>query len=182
MEENSAERVPVTIPDAVQLLERRLHRLAAEGLLSDTETLGPAIKRAAAEMTHDEGTRAVPLSKQRRDGFLLALAAGLPVTAAAALAGVSRRTLYDYRRRDEEFAEQWDDALEASLGPIEARLERVAIEGDANSMATVRAAEALLRVRHRQYRPSEGRSTSVRRNDKGKRVVILWKNDGLTPE
>jgi hypothetical protein len=40
MEENSAERVPVTIPDAVQLLERRLHRLAAEGLLSDTEAPG----------------------------------------------------------------------------------------------------------------------------------------------
>lgn len=123
----------------------------------------------------------MPLTEERQEGFLLALAAGLSVSTAVALAGVSRRTLYEHRRRDEEFAEQWDDALELSLGQIEGRLETIAIQGEMGSIATVRAAEALLRARQRPLRT--GRDSFRVKNAEGQTRIIIWDaNDGLTPD
>jgi hypothetical protein len=167
------------IPEAVKLLERRIKQLADSGFLTGHQALGPSIQRAAAEIAHDQTTRSVPLTEERQNAFLLALAAGLSVSAAAALAGVARRTLYDHRENDSEFALQWENALEASIGNIEARLETIALQGDMNSMATVRAAEALLRARQRERpRQSIVRTT----NDRGQRVNVILVDDGLTPD
>jgi hypothetical protein len=168
--------VSETIPDAVELLEARIRQLAASGFLTGAAGLNEGIKRAAAEMAHDHSTRAVPLTEERQDAFLLALAAGLTVSAAAALAGVARRTLYDLRDRDAEFSSRWDNALEASIGPLEARLETIALQGEMGSMATVRAAEALLRARQREPRFSRGRSAEPQ----VQRIVLI--DDGLVPD
>jgi hypothetical protein len=46
-------------------------------------------------------------------------------------AGVSRRTVYDHRERDEDFAEKWDDALNQSLDVLEHEVYQRAIKGDA---------------------------------------------------
>lgn len=62
---------------------------------------------------HEQGHAHVPLTKQRREAFLVALASGLSVTSAAALAGVARRTVYRHRERDSDFAQAWEDAVEA---------------------------------------------------------------------
>ena len=63
--------------------------------------------------------------------FLRALAKTPSVTFAAKAAGVSRRTVYDHRERDEEFAAKWDDALNQSLDALEHEVYQRAVKGDA---------------------------------------------------
>jgi hypothetical protein len=69
-----------------------------------------------------------------RAAFLEALAKTPSVTVAARAAGVGRRTVYDARDRDEEFAEQWDDALAQSIDALEAHAYLAAIRGDSQLM------------------------------------------------
>ncbi|MFL6844328.1 MAG: hypothetical protein ACJ8ER_05545 [Allosphingosinicella sp.] len=54
--------------------------------------------------------------------FLDHLAACCNVTAAAAAAGVGVSTVYDARRRDPVFAQQWDEAIETGYATLEALL------------------------------------------------------------
>jgi hypothetical protein len=62
--------------------------------------------------------------------FLDHLAACCNVTAAAAAAGVAVSTVYDARRRDPVFAQQWEEALETGYATLEALLiERAATGG-----------------------------------------------------
>lgn len=61
--------------------------------------------------------------------FLEGLAAGLPVGKACELAGYVRRTVYDWRREDEAFAQAWADADEAAVERMEAEADRRAVEG-----------------------------------------------------
>jgi hypothetical protein len=64
-----------------------------------------------------------------RTGFLGALASGLSVTAAAALAGVCRETPYYWRDRDAEFAAAWVRARDAGSDRLEDEGWRRAYEG-----------------------------------------------------
>lgn len=108
--------------------------------------------RAAAErMRHDARTLQVPISAERRELFLAGLRAGISVSRSCRAAGIAERTAYRERGRNEAFARDWADALEAAVEPLEDRLEEIAYEGDMGSMATVRAAETLLRGRSRRY-------------------------------
>jgi len=78
-----------------------------------------------------------PLPAQRRRGitpkmretFLAALAAGWSVEHAAQRAGRSRRRFYELRERDEQFAEEWDAAIEAGCDVLEDALRIAASEG-----------------------------------------------------
>lgn len=54
-----------------------------------------------------------------RAAFLDALSRGLPVTAACKVAGWYQPDVYKWRKQDEQFAEQWDDALEHGVGLLE---------------------------------------------------------------
>lgn len=116
--------------------------------------LAERLRAAADRMEWDRAHRGVALSAQRRDTALAALRAGLPVSAAARLAGVSERTLYRERDRDAEFERDWAVALEAGAEAIETRLESIALIGEPGAMATVRAAETLLRGKSPRYRQS----------------------------
>jgi hypothetical protein len=153
-------------------IEERLTELSREGALTRTAA---AIRRGAAGLDHAQRSRNVPFSKKRREEFLAALGEGLTVASAAQYAGVSVRNVYIHRGLDARFAEQWEDALEASLGQIEERLMEIALYGEMNSMATVRAAEALLRRRERQR-------TIEKATQAEKPKVIIMYDDGLTPE
>ena len=51
---------------------------------------------------------------EKEAAFLTALAEGRSIGAAAELAGVGRRTVYDWREADPEFASAWTDAETAS--------------------------------------------------------------------
>ena len=66
----------------------------------------------------------------RRDKrFFDNLAAGLGVTEAATRAGYKRRTVYDYRDADPDFAEQWQEAVQAHIEAMELEADRRALEG-----------------------------------------------------
>lgn len=71
--------------------------------------------------------------------------------------------LYRARHADPEFDKAWTEALEAGCSPVERRLQAIALDGDPGSMATVRAAEVLLKTRHRahQQRPAGAVSATV---------------------
>lgn len=69
-------------------------------------------------------------SEAKRQAFLDHLAGCANVTRAAAAAGAGVSTVYDARRRDPVFAEQWADAMEAGYATLEALLiERAAVGG-----------------------------------------------------
>ena len=164
-------------------LQSRLHQMAERGLIArgDREYLSAVIQNAAAKIVQDTELPGRHLTEPRADAFLLALSSGLSVSAAAALAGVARRTLYDRRARDEEFARRWDDALDMSVNAIEERFSEIAMTGDAASMATVRAGEALLRGRSRGHRREASNAFEMRhRDERGKeRVVLIHMNTPL---
>jgi transposase-like protein len=64
-------------------------------------------------------------NKEREQAFCRALESGKSIAAAAALAGIARRTAYNWREADEAFAAQWDDAWEVGTD----RLEDLALKG-----------------------------------------------------
>jgi hypothetical protein len=75
--------------------------------------------------------------------FLEKLAAGNMPTVAAKLAGISRSTVFGWKKEDQEFASAWDDAIEAGVDKVETALIKRAIKDDTP------AALAFLRA----YRP-----------------------------
>src|SRR5262245_15154974 len=66
-----------------------------------------------------------------RATFLKTLAKTPSVTMAAKAAGIPRRTAYDHRERDPEFAQAWDDALNQSLDVLEHQIYQRALKDDA---------------------------------------------------
>ena len=75
---------------------------------------------------------ASPGLTKRRDWkpvFLEHLAATGNVKLAADAAGVGRRTVYDRRQAEKEFAAQWEDAVENAMDLLEAEAWRRAYEG-----------------------------------------------------
>jgi len=63
--------------------------------------------------------------------FLKTLARTPSVTMAATAAGIQRRTAYDHREKDPEFAQAWDDALNESLDVLEHEIYQRALADDA---------------------------------------------------
>ncbi len=66
---------------------------------------------------------------KKRSAFLEGLAGGASVTAACLLAGIGRRSAYDWRDSDEAFAAEWDDAVEAGTDLMEDEMRRRAVDG-----------------------------------------------------
>lgn len=65
-------------------------------------------------------------------------------------AGISRRTAYDHRERDSDFAATWDDALNQSLDVLEHEIYQRALKDDAQLAMFILKA----------HRPSVYRETS----------------------
>lgn len=61
--------------------------------------------------------------------FLAQLADAGMVTESAQAAGVDRKTVYNWRKNDKEFAQAWDDALEAGTEILEREAARRAVDG-----------------------------------------------------
>lgn len=61
--------------------------------------------------------------------FLEALAHGFSVTKASTLSGMARRTAYNHRKSEPNFAELWDEAIEAGTDHVEDEALRRAVEG-----------------------------------------------------
>ena len=66
---------------------------------------------------------------RRKRAFLHALADTVNVARACRKAGIPRRTAYDWRDADPDFARRWNDALDDGIDLLEAELHRRAFEG-----------------------------------------------------
>jgi hypothetical protein len=73
-------------------------------------------------------------TSKRREAFLSAIAEGMSADKAAALVGVARRTVYDWRLADEAFRAAWDEAVDLSTDLLEQKLFEMAREGDVTAL------------------------------------------------
>lgn len=62
--------------------------------------------------------------------FIASLEGGSSVSQACERAKIGRMTAYDHRARDEEFAQRWDDALEAGADALEQEAKARAMDRD----------------------------------------------------
>lgn len=91
----------------------------------------------AESNSHTSLTRKSHASRARtrtgrwRAVFLRTLAKTPSVTFACKSAGIPRRTAYDWREKDAEFAARWDDALNQSLDVLEHEIYQRALKDDA---------------------------------------------------
>jgi hypothetical protein len=93
---------------------------------------------SAAKPTGDRhGTRDVRTTKRARDVFLDALGNGLSATGAASAAGVGRRTVYDWRKADPEFAQAWNLAVESGTDLLEDVAWQRAVKGNAEPVVSM---------------------------------------------
>src|SRR5438874_2361619 len=69
--------------------------------------------------------------------FIAALSKTPSVKHACQMAGIVRTTAYEWRRKDAEFAERWQQAIEASVDQVEARAFKLALEGEDNVAANL---------------------------------------------
>lgn len=69
------------------------------------------------------------IPKRSMDRFIAELEGGASVSEACATAHVGRRTVYDHRARDEDFAARWDAAIEQGTDRLEKEGIRRAMEG-----------------------------------------------------
>lgn len=149
----------IALPENVDKVALFEH-LVALGTQESSGDLGERLRVAVIRATSERARKHRPLTKEARREFLSYLAGGLAVDMAAELAGVASSTVYRHRQEDEEFASDWAAALDASCGPLERRLEHVAMTAPVDSMAGVRANETLLKGRSRRYHPPQHRAQS----------------------
>jgi hypothetical protein len=72
---------------------------------------------------------------QRRAAFLAALAKGVPIiTEAAAAIGVGRQTMFDWKRDDPAFRNDWNEALDVAIEAVEGKLYERAMADDLLAM------------------------------------------------
>lgn len=119
------------------------------------------IRAAAMRAARDRKRAGTPLSRQDREDFLSLLASGISIDDAAEVVDRNISVLYNARKALPEFDRAWADALEVGCSPVERRLQSIALDGDAGSMATVRAAEVLLKTRHRAHQQAKSPSMSA---------------------
>lgn len=77
----------------------------------------------------DERRGSPTIRTDQRARFIAHLAQSANVTASAEIAGFARSTAYDLRASDDEFASEWDDALEQATDSLEAEARRRAMYG-----------------------------------------------------
>lgn len=64
-------------------------------------------------------SQGLELTKEQLARFIEHLSASANVTASAHVAGGCRRSFYNWRARDEDFAAEWDEALQRGLDALE---------------------------------------------------------------
>lgn len=72
---------------------------------------------------------AAQAAQQKKTAFLKALQEGASVVSAVDKAKVPRRTVYDWRNADPDFAAAWDRAYTDGTDALEAEAQRRAVEG-----------------------------------------------------
>lgn len=67
--------------------------------------------------------------RAKKEVFLRGLTMGDSIQSSAQRAEISRKTVYEWRKTDEEFAVAWDEALEAGVERLEDAAYNRALEG-----------------------------------------------------
>ncbi len=86
------------------------------------------IEANRGRLLQDKKTKTNGFNKARREAFLKELSATCNVSRAIAASGKAGSSVYRKRRRDPEFAAQWQAALEVGYARLEAALVRRALE------------------------------------------------------
>ena len=81
------------------------------------------------DMMRGNSRTAAKRRPSKKTAFLSALTETVNVTLACRGAGIPRRSAYDWRENDEDFARRWDEALDEGIDLLEAELQRRAFEG-----------------------------------------------------
>ena len=113
----------------------------------------------------------------RRAAFLLALADVPNVSRAARHAGLSRTALYDERKRDPDFAEAWDDAIDEAIARLEETAFRWAEDESRPAASSADMLKFLLRAWNERY--ADQRRTRLQGDIK---IVIEHKPMGRLPD
>ena len=77
-------------------------------------------------MATRNGTNGTP---KKREKFLVALRDGQSISDACKASNVARRTAYNWRDSDKDFAAEWDDALDEGSDLLEDEAKRRAVDG-----------------------------------------------------
>jgi hypothetical protein len=83
--------------------------------------------------------------------FLLEFRKSFNVGRACAAAGVTRATVYNWRYKDEQFAQAWEEAKEAIIDAVEANLFDIALDKGENGRTRVMASFGLLNAHRAGY-------------------------------
>ena len=73
--------------------------------------------------------RTTARTPETRAAFLEALAGSANITGSCRSAGIGRQTVYQWREEDEQFAKDWDSALEEAFDKLEAEAWRRGHDG-----------------------------------------------------
>jgi hypothetical protein len=104
-------------------------------MVSDSGSAMAKTKKRKTKIGHGPETTAA--YKKR---FLEKLAAGNAPSIAAKLANISRPTIYNWKRDDQEFSAAWENAVEAGVDKVETALVKRAIKNsDAAAIAYLKA-------------------------------------------
>lgn len=90
--------------------------------MADPHSAGP-------KNSKKERVRTLRTSPRAQEAFIAELRNGLSIRAACEAAGIGRRTAYELRESDSEFAAQWQDAIEDGSDLIEDEALRRAVDG-----------------------------------------------------
>ena len=93
-----------------------------------------ALNFAAVSSEPQSGTNTVPTPENpdlssNEKMFLDLLSEGMSVSAACERANIPRRSVYNRRRADQDFREQWDEALGMAADTLEAEADRRGRDG-----------------------------------------------------
>lgn len=119
--------------------------------------------------------------------FLDELRKGCVVAEAAALAGIRRRTCYDERKKNAEFAEAWDDAYAEGTEKLEALAQERAFKGtlrpvyqQARRVGTVREySDQLAIVLLKRRNPEFKDRTEISGVGKNGEIIVVSPSDKL---
>jgi hypothetical protein len=123
------------------------------------------MERIMAAKAKEKVVRAAPVAlaerwtAAKREAFLGALVETANVVGAARSVGVPERSPYHLRRKDNDFADAWDEALDEAYSKLEMMLLRRATYGDACDGADTPAIStnfALALLRHHHTRAKRG--------------------------
>lgn len=107
------------------------------------------------------------LDRKRRKIVVELLASGLTIAQAARQVGLSSYQVHAARRSSPEFDEACTIAIELGTDPIVERFQAIALHGNPESMATIRAGEVVLKGRNRAYNDKGGSVRLERRHPDG---------------